>query len=145
MLKSEHPILVDRSFHISVEKLWEVITDLDHMHQWFFEEIKEFKAEPGFQTSFDIHSDTRTFPHVWNVKEVIPNYKLVVTWNYTGYAGECDISFETFSEDTGSSILLTAIVLEDFPNDIPEFKRESAVGGWDYFINDRLANYVASL
>jgi hypothetical protein len=38
--------------------------------------------------------------------------------------------------------VLTVEVLEDFPDDIPEFRRESCIGGWNYFINHRLKEYL---
>lgn len=34
------------------------------------------------------------------------------------------------------------IVLESFPQNTPEFKRESCVGRWGYFIKHRLKNYL---
>jgi len=42
-------------------------------------------------------------------------------------------------EDNGKVHLkLIAEVIADFSQDIPEFKRESGVGGWNYFIKESL-------
>jgi len=41
-----------------------------------------------------------------------------------------------------NTVVLSTEVLEDYPDDIPEFKRESGLGGWNYFIKDRLYNYL---
>jgi len=35
------------------------------------------------------------------------------------------------------------LVLEDFPQDIPEFKRESGLAGWTYLILESLQKYLA--
>jgi hypothetical protein len=41
-----------------------------------------------------------------------------------------------------TKLRLTAQVLEDFPEDIPEFKRESGVEGWTYFIKKSLKEFL---
>jgi hypothetical protein len=37
---------------------------------------------------------------------------------------------------------LTYIVIEKFPEDIPEFTRESGMVGWNYFIRKKLKEYL---
>jgi len=37
---------------------------------------------------------------------------------------------------------LSTEISESFPLDIPEFKRESCVEGWTYFIKKRLKEYL---
>lgn len=32
--------------------------------------------------------------------------------------------------------------IEDFPEGVPEFKRESGLQGWNFFIVQRLKNYL---
>jgi hypothetical protein len=41
-----------------------------------------------------------------------------------------------------TKLTLSVEVQEDFPESIPEFKRESCIGGWNYFINNRLKEYL---
>jgi hypothetical protein len=41
-----------------------------------------------------------------------------------------------------TKLTLTARVVEDFDDSIPEFKRESCVAGWNYFIKERLSDYL---
>jgi hypothetical protein len=33
-------------------------------------------------------------------------------------------------------------VVEDFPDDIPEFDRESCQSGWNYLISESLSSYL---
>jgi hypothetical protein len=42
----------------------------------------------------------------------------------------------------GTQFTVTTKVIEDFPNDIPEFARESCIGGWNYFIKERLDKFL---
>ncbi|MGB5434562.1 MAG: hypothetical protein WBM98_01625 [Maribacter sp.] len=37
---------------------------------------------------------------------------------------------------------LSTKILADFPNDIPEFARESAVEGWNYLLGKSLKEYL---
>jgi hypothetical protein len=37
---------------------------------------------------------------------------------------------------------LTHFVEEDFPDDIPEFSRESGLQGWTYFIKEKLIEFL---
>jgi len=39
-------------------------------------------------------------------------------------------------------LTLTTQITEDFDDSIPEFKRESCIGGWNYFLKERLFNYL---
>jgi hypothetical protein len=37
---------------------------------------------------------------------------------------------------------LTNIITEDYPSDVPEFKRESCIGGWNYFLGEMLKGFL---
>ena len=142
MLKTDPPIVVEQSFAVSVDKIWAALTEPDQMRQWFFEMMSDFKAEPGFETRFDIINEGRDFPHLWKVVEVLPNEKLVVNWTFGGYPGSSNVCFEIIAGESENTVRLSTEVLEDFPQYIPEFKRESAVGGWKYFINGQLKSFL---
>ena len=112
------------------------------MIRWYFDNIPEFRPEVGFETTFDVQNAGRTFPHRWKVTEVMPNRKLVYNWTYDGYEGDSRVEFEVFEACHGTRLFVRAIVTEDFPDDIPEFRRESCQAGWEYFIKDRLKAYL---
>lgn len=114
------------------------------MHQWYFEKIPSFKPEVGFKTQFNIKSGERNFLHNWEVLEVIPHKLIKYNWKYENYPGDSNVTFELLAENNKTKLKLTVEVLEDFPQNIPEFKRESCIGGWEYFIKDRLKKYLES-
>ena len=142
MNKENHPVIVEQSFHVSVGQLWKAISELGQMKSWFFEDIKSFSPEVGFETQFNVKSGERDFMHLWKITEVIPLEKIVYSWKYEGYEGESFVSFETFITEGGSSLRVRHVVTNSFPQAIPEFTRESCQGGWDYFICDRLKSYL---
>jgi uncharacterized protein YndB with AHSA1/START domain len=100
-------------------------------------------AVVGFETQFSIANDGREFLHKWRVTEVEPLKKLKYNWTFEGYPGKLFTVWELSEEGGSTRLRLTAQVLESFPQDIPEFKRESGVAGWDYFIGERLKEYLS--
>jgi len=142
MNQEMNPVVVQQSFHVSVSELWKAISELDQMKLWFFENLDAFSAEVGFETQFNVKSGERDFRHLWKVTEVIPLEKIVYSWKYEGYEGVSQVSFETFITEGGSSLRVSHVVTNSFPQSIPEFTRESCQGGWEYFINNQLKNFI---
>ncbi|MFT5749971.1 MAG: hypothetical protein ACI93S_001244 [Ancylomarina sp.] len=142
MNQEKNPVIVEQSFHVSVGKLWNAISELDLMRKWFFENIESFSPEVGFETQFKVQSGERDFMHLWKLTEVVPLEKLVYSWKYEGFKGASIVCFETFISEKGSCLRLTHTVTESFPQSIPEFTRESCLNGWKYFICDRLRSFL---
>lgn len=142
MTESSQPIVVEQAFHVSQETVWKAITEHDQMIKWFFDNIPEFKPEVGFETQFNVNTGERDFHHLWVIAEVIPAQKIVYDWRYKGFPGASTVTFEIFEEGGGSLLRVTSEGLESFSQDIPEFARESCEGGWKYFIQGNLKNYL---
>ena len=138
----EDPVIVEETFNLPAAKVWEAITDHSQMIQWYFDNIPGFKPEIGFETQFIIENEGRTFPHMWKVTEAIPNKSITYTWRFEGYPGDSYVTFDLSEEGSQTKLRLTVTVLEDFPDEIPEFRRESCLGGWNYFINNRLKEFL---
>jgi len=141
----DSPIIVKRRFNISKEVLWTIVTDLEHMSKWFFENIPVFRAEPGFKVKFLVTNEDRKFTHQWKVKKVKEFKRLKINWTFKEYPGKSYSLFKLKDDGDGCIFTLKAVVTKDFPTDVPEFQRASCEGGWDYFINQRLKEYVESL
>ena len=144
MKSSDKPIVVEETFRATPESVWRAITEADHMRAWFFESIPDFKPVVGFRVEFDVDSGGRRFPHMWRVTRVVPGELIELNWRYGGYPGDSYVTFELIRGGDSTRLKLTHVVKEDFPDDVPEFKRESCVAGWRYFINQRLNQYLAS-
>lgn len=141
MKTTDEAIVVEQTFAISKKRLWQALTDPAEMKKWFFDVMPDFKAEVGFETRFDISNEGRLFPHIWKVVSVVNMESIGVNWTFGGYPGSSLVTFALTEEGEKTKLTLTATVQEDFPDDIPEFKRESAVGGWNYFVKEALPKY----
>ncbi|MBC2839816.1 SRPBCC domain-containing protein [Robiginitalea sp. SC105] len=142
MKHSDDPIVVTETLDAPVHKVWEAITDPGQMREWYFENIPDFRAEVGFETGFDVMSGDRLFPHRWRVTEADPPNRITYHWSYASYPGEAYVTFELAPAGSGTQVRLINTVTADFPEDIPEFRRESCAGGWAYFIRERLRGYL---
>ena len=139
---SEPPVIVEQLFDQPLEVVWNAITRLDQMTQWYFENIPEFKTQVGFKTQFNVTAPSRDFLHIWEITEVIPFQKIVYNWTFKDCLGSSDVYFELFEQDSKTLLRVTNKVVEDFDANIPEFRHESCQGGWNYFIKERLTSYL---
>lgn len=142
MKKSDPPIVFEATYNATIDALWQAITHVDEMNIWYFEQISEFVPEVGFETQFKLESETRTFTHIWKITEVIPKQKITYSWAYLEYNGVGKVSFELEAIDKDTKLTLTNEVIEDFPIDIPEFKRESCIAGWNYLLGQNLKEFI---
>jgi len=142
MKQTDPPIVIEQHFTANPARLWKALTNPAEMRKWFFEQMPDFQPEVGFYTEFVITNDGRTFTHCWTIKEVIPEQKIVYGWNYPEYPGDSNVHFDIEARENGSLLRVSTEILEDYPDDIPEFKRESAITGWKYFIQERLSEYL---
>jgi uncharacterized protein YndB with AHSA1/START domain len=136
------PIIVEQAFHSTIQLVWEAITDPAKMRQWFFEQIGSFKAEVGFYTEFDVAFDGKHFVHKWKVTDVLPQSRIAYNWRYEGYSGDSHVIWELVSEGNQTKLKLTVEGLETFPQDVPEFTRESCIQGWTFFLGERLKKFL---
>ena len=144
MENMEEPIVVEQIFDTSVENVWDALTLCDKMKQWFFPNIESFEPVAGFETRFIVQVEDRIFPHLWKVTEVVPKKKISYEWRFEGYLGSGISVYELEKLDNQTKLRLTFSILEKFPDNIPEFKRESGVIGWNYFIKESLRGFLES-
>lgn len=136
------PITVNQTFNVSKKVIWKAITEVEKMKKWFFDNIPDFNPKTGFKTQFSVSTGERTFTHLWELTEVIPQEKITYHWSYEEYPGIGTVIFELHEIQNGCVLTVNALGMDSFPQDIPEFSRESCQGGWNYFIKERLPTYL---
>lgn len=139
---SFEPIVVEQSFPVQPEVVWQAVTKPDLMRQWYFEQILDFRPEVGFETQFDIEVNGRLFRHQWKVTEVVAGESITYTWRYEGYPGLGSTEWKLSKTDEGTKLVLISTGIESFSQDITEFTRESGQAGWRYFIQQRLPSFL---
>jgi uncharacterized protein YndB with AHSA1/START domain len=135
-------LVIERVFQAPVATVWEALTTAEGITQWFVE-LKEFKAEPGYEFQWSCQHKAIAYIHLCRITTVVPRQKLAYTWRYDGYAGESLVSIELFTEGHGTRLKLTHSGLDTFPA-IPDFARENFLMGWTKIIGENLKQTVES-
>jgi uncharacterized protein YndB with AHSA1/START domain len=141
-MQSEDPIVVARCLEASVDRVWRAITDPQQMPRWFFEQMRDFRPERGFETRFTVFAEGKDYVHHWRVTEVEPKRRIVYDWLYPGFAGASLVSWDLAEVGDGTRLTLTHTGTASFPRDERVFGREACQGGWEYFFG-RLERFLA--
>ena len=134
-------VVVERVFNAPIEKVWLALTDKNQMKQWYFD-LDAFRPEVGFEFKFDGGKDDKVYHHQCKIIEVIPNKKLKYSWSYVGYEGMSFVTFELFDEGKTTRLKLTHEGLETFPQNNPDFAKESFTEGWTYITGISLKEFL---
>lgn len=141
-LNSHPPFVIERTFNAPVDIVWQAISDKGQMKQWYFD-LKEFKAEPGFEFSFAGTGTTgEQYIHLCKVLEAIPGKKLAYSWTYENREGYSVVSFELHPEGDNTRLTLTHAGIGSFAENGPDFLDESFIKGWTELIGTLLKNFL---
>lgn len=135
---------IEHLFDTPVTKAWNALTRNDEIKQWFFD-LPEFRPEIGFEFSW-VHKESKNqsfieYTHFCKIIEVIPERKLVYTWQYVNYEGYSEVQFELFKEVSKTLVKVTHTGINSFPQQ-EGMKIEDFVDGWTIAIKESLHNYL---
>jgi uncharacterized protein YndB with AHSA1/START domain len=133
-------VVVERTFNAPVARVWQAITDVDQMRQWYFD-LKEFKLEPGFEFEFTVEHEGMRYHHLCKVTEVIPQKKLAYSWRYKEEPGDSLVTFELFADGDKTRLKLTHEGIETFPK-TSAYARKNFEAGWTEIIGSELKKFV---
>lgn len=143
-MKNE-PFVIERVYNAPVETVWQALTDNQQMKQWYFD-IKEFQPVVGFEFEFAGQGHKgEQYLHFCKVTDVVPNKKLAYSWRYKDYQGMSHVTFELFAEGDKTRLKLTHAGLETFPQDNPDFAKESFAAGWTEITGKNLREFVEKI
>ena len=126
------PVVIERTYNAPISVVWQALTDIHQMKQWYMGELKAFEPRVGFETEFTVTHEGNKFPHVWKVTEVVPEKKIAYSWRFPGSPGESIASFELFPEGKATRLKLTHAGLETHdPMNNPPLARKNFQWGWN--------------
>lgn len=133
-------IVIERTLNASVARVWQALTDVDQMRQWYFD-LKEFRPEVGFEFEFVVEHEGNRYHHLCRVTEVIPQRKIVYTWRYKDEPGDSLVTFELLPDGEKTRVKLTHSGIETFPK-TPAYARQNFETGWTTIIDSELKEFV---
>ena len=135
-------LIMERIFNAPVARVWQALTDVDQMRQWYFD-LKEFKPQVGFEFEFIVEHEGNSYHHLCRVTDVVPEKKIAYTWRYKGEPGDSLVTFELFPEHDRTRLKLTHAGIETFPK-TPAYARNNFEAGWTAIIGSELKQFVES-
>jgi len=135
-------IILERTFDAPVARVWNALTDVDQMRQWYFD-LKEFKPQVGFEFEFIVEHEGNSYHHLCRVIDVIPEKKIAYTWRYKGEPGDSLVTFELVPDGDKTRLKLTHTGIETFPK-TPAYARKNFENGWTSIIGAELKQFLQS-
>jgi len=133
-------VIVERTVNAPVTRVWQALTDVDQMRQWYFD-LKEFKPEPGFEFEFVVEHEGNKYHHLCRVTEVVPQKRIAYTWRYKGEPGDSLVTFDLAGEGDKTRVKVTHTGIETFPK-TPAYARKNFESGWTAIIGSELKEFV---
>jgi len=133
-------VIVERTLNAPVARVWQALTDVDQMRQWYFD-LKEFRPEVGFEFEFVVEHEGNSYHHVCKITEVIPQQKIAYTWRYKGEPGDSLVTIALLGEGEKTRLKLTHEGIETFPR-TPAYARKNFEAGWTAIIGSELKQFV---
>jgi uncharacterized protein YndB with AHSA1/START domain len=136
-LEAYHPLKLERVFHVSPQKLWYTLTDNDTLKKWYFDFKGNFILKPGQVFDWEAGPpEGKQWLHRGTMLEIIPNKKIVHTWEYPGYSGEAKLTWEL--EELSENKTLLKLIFEfitPFDHNVEPLRRKNFAEGWNHFMN----------
>ena len=133
-------VIVERTLNAPVTRVWEALTDVDRMREWYFD-LKAFKPEVGFEFDFVVEHEGNSYHHLCRVTEVVLQKKIAYTWRYKGEPGDSLVTIELFPESDMTRLRLRHEGLETFPK-TPAYARKNFEAGWTAIIGTELKKFL---
>lgn len=131
----EIPLIKEFTYNVPIEEVWQALTDLDKMKEWYFPQLQKFEPIVGYKFHFDdSHSE---YHKEWIVTKVTEGKTLAHSWAYKGYSGTSEVTFDLFADRNKTTLRVTQTGLESFPNH-SHFKRERFEFGWENLLGQNL-------
>lgn len=131
--------MLEQRYHSSIEKVWAALTDAASLRAWYFPQL--LQVEPVVGSAFVFADDGSPYQKQWHVTQVVPGKKLAHNWQYKGYPGSSEVTFELMAEGAATRLKLTHTGLASFPAD-PHFARTRFAAGWQQILGTNLRHYL---
>jgi uncharacterized protein YndB with AHSA1/START domain len=136
------PLIVERTLNAPVNRVWQALTENAKMKKWYFQ-LENFEPRVGFEFQFIGKGQKgEQYVHKCRITAVEPEKKLSYTWQYEGFEGISEVSFELFPQGDQTRVTITHTGLETFPQNNSDFAGSSFEKGWNYILGISLKDFL---
>lgn len=135
---------IERTYNAPVDLVWQAITDRAMMKEWYFDFADDFQLQPGAVFEWKAgDNESKQWLHCGKMVEIIPNEKLVHTWEYPGYSGTSTVSWTLFKvDDNTTKVTLVHEFNIPFDVTVDALKTENFEMGWTHIFTISLEEYL---
>lgn len=144
MMTSDSSIRIERTYHTSVEQVWEALTNASAMRLWYFD-IPDFRLEKGARFRFFEPGGAQQFAHYAEILAVEPQKELRHTWTYPDLPNrESILTWQLVPRGTATFVKLVHEGIDHFADAGADFSPASFRKGWEAILGRSLAAYLES-
>ena len=136
------PLIKDFEYNVTIHQVWQALTDIRKLKEWYFPQLQKFKPVVGYKFYFDDSSSE--YHKEWIVTKVEKDKTFAHSWAYIGYPGTSEVIFDLFANGNKTILRVTHKGLETFPNH-PHFRRERFESGWDNLLGQNLKHLLGAI
>lgn len=133
-----------RTYKAPVHLVWQVITQKEHLKQWYFDFAENWNLKIGSEFEWLAGPpDGKQWLHKGKMLEVVENKKLSHSWEYPGYSGTSIVTWELHRiDDHSTELTFTHYFKVPFDAQEEALRRENFVEGWNHILNIGLVEYL---
>lgn len=137
-------LILERTYDAPAEKIWNALTKSEELRKWYFQ-LDQFEPRLGFKFDFlGGEEGGEQYLHLCEITELVENEKIAYTWRYDTYPGNSTVRWELFDREDQTLLRLSHEGINSFSENGKNFQKESFNGGWTYFLDTALKNYLSS-
>lgn len=135
---------ISKTYKAPIAFVWQALTDKDMLKEWYFNFAADFKLEVGAVFEWEAgEPNGKQWLHRGQMLEIVPQQKLVHTWEYPGYSGSSTLSWELSALDENhTQIVLTHTFNNPFDKNEAALRKVNFENGWNHIINISLTDYL---
>jgi uncharacterized protein YndB with AHSA1/START domain len=143
-LQVHNPIKHQITYKAPVAKVWDALTKREQLKKWYFDFPDTFIAEKGSVFEWTAGPPGgKQWLHRGEVTEVVAGKKLVHTWEYPGYSGKAQVTWEIEPLPGDHTALnFSFAILVPFDAKEEGLKRKNFLSGWNDILNVGLKQFV---
>jgi uncharacterized protein YndB with AHSA1/START domain len=136
--------IIKKTYKAPITLVWQALTDSAMLKEWYFDFAADFKLEVGAVFEWEAgEPNGKQWLHRGQMLEIVPQQKLVHTWEYPGYSGSSTLCWElTPVDEAHTQIVLTHTFDVPFDENEAALRKVNFETGWNHIINISLTDYL---
>ncbi|GHE23286.1 SRPBCC family protein [Sphingobacterium griseoflavum] len=136
------PILVERTYAVTPDRVWEALTDRDKLAIWYVE-IPNFELNKGAEFNFYESKGSNRYHYRIKILDVKPNELLRYAWSHPAESeGLSVVTWHLTPRGNATAVKVLHEGIENFSDAGELLDRAKYEKGWNTILGTSLANFL---